>query len=137
MYLFDTDTLSHVMRRAPSPILMAKYDQTPDEHQFTSAINVGELLYGAYRIFGNDTILRQVESLILPNFVILPFDAAAAETYARVRVNLERQGLPLAEPDLRIASIALVHDLTLVTGNVRHFARVPRLRVENWIVSSS
>jgi predicted nucleic acid-binding protein len=27
----------------------------------------------------------------------------------------------------------LVNDLTLVTGNVRHFARIPDLRIENWI----
>ena len=39
----------------------------------------------------------------------------------------------MAEPDLRIASIALARDLTLVTGNVRHFARVQALQVENWL----
>jgi len=38
---------------------------------------------------------------------------------------------PLAEPDLRIASIALARDLTLVTANLRHFD--PALRVENWL----
>jgi predicted nucleic acid-binding protein len=33
----------------------------------------------------------------------------------------------------RIASIAIANDLALVTGNVGHFARVPDLRVENWL----
>lgn len=42
---------------------------------------------------------------------------------------------PVAEPDLRIASIALAHDLTLVTGNARHFSRVPGLNVENWMAA--
>ena len=32
-----------------------------------------------------------------------------------------------------IASIALRHNMTLVTGNTRHFSRVPGLRVENWL----
>jgi predicted nucleic acid-binding protein len=32
-----------------------------------------------------------------------------------------------------MASIALARDLTLVTANTRHFARVPDLRVENWL----
>jgi len=36
-------------------------------------------------------------------------------------------------PDLVIAAIALSRDLTLVTGNVRHFERIPGLRVENWL----
>jgi predicted nucleic acid-binding protein len=34
---------------------------------------------------------------------------------------------------LRIASIVLANDLTLVSGNVRHFFRVPNLRLENWL----
>ena len=137
MYLFDTDTLSHVVRRVPSSILIARLADTPPDQQFTSAITVGEMVCGAYRSPRRDSILHQLESRLWPNLLILPFDTLAAESYGRLRANLEQEGLPLAEPDLRIASIALVHDLTLVTGNVRHFARVPQLRVENWIVSSS
>ena len=37
------------------------------------------------------------------------------------------------EPSLRIAAITLANDLTLVTGSVRVFAHVPRLRIENWL----
>ncbi len=37
-------------------------------------------------------------------------------------------------PTCSIASIALSRGLTVVTGNVRHFARVPDLAVENWLV---
>jgi tRNA(fMet)-specific endonuclease VapC len=64
---------------------------------------------------------------------ILRFNRAAAEVYGGLRAGLERAGTPLSEPDMRIAAIALDLDLTVVTGNVRHFARVPGLRVENWI----
>lgn len=62
------------------------------------------------------------------------FDAAPAERYGRLRAEFESAGRGLAEPDLRIASIALSRDLTVVTGNVRHFSRVPELLVENWLV---
>ncbi len=41
--------------------------------------------------------------------------------------------MPLAEPDLRFAAIALATGLTLVTGNVRHFELVPNLSIENWL----
>ncbi len=46
-------------------------------------------------------------------------------------------GQRVAEPDLRVAAIALARDATLVTGNVRHFERVPGLRIENWLIDES
>jgi len=64
---------------------------------------------------------------------ILLFDEPAARSYAEIRVELEAAGRRLEDPDIRIAAICLAHDLTLVTGNVRHFERVPGLRVENWL----
>ena len=64
---------------------------------------------------------------------VLPFNEAAAEIYGALRADLERIGKRLDDPDLRIASIALSRDLTLVTGNVRYFSRVPGLRIENWL----
>tara|TARA_Y100000294_G_scaffold173665_1_gene190260 strand:+ start:134 stop:547 length:414 start_codon:yes stop_codon:yes gene_type:complete len=137
MYLFDTDTLSQIMQRNPPRRLLARLDLTPREYQFTSAINVGELLFGAYRSPNRNAFLQQVESLIFPSFEVLPFELRAADVYARVRATLEREGRPLADADLRIAAVAIVNDLTLVTGNVRHFTRIPDLRIENWIKSYS
>jgi tRNA(fMet)-specific endonuclease VapC len=64
---------------------------------------------------------------------VLPFDLIAARTFGALKATLERRGTPLAEPDLRIASIVLSRDLILVTRNVRYFQRVPELSVENWI----
>lgn len=133
MYLFDTDILSQVLKRAPSPTLLTRVAAVPAEQQFTSAITVGEMVYGAYRSDRPDHFLRQLEERLWPNIRILPFDRTAAETYGRLRAQLEEAGVPLAEPDLRIAAIALTHDLTMVTGNVRHFSRVPGLRTENWL----
>ena len=132
MYLFDTDTLSHVLRRNPSPALLVRLAAVPLEGQFTTAITVGEMVYGANRSPRRDYLLRQFDERLWPTMRILPFDRAAAETYGVLRAELERSGTPLAEPDLRIASIGLSHHLTVVTGNVRHFSRVPGLAVENW-----
>lgn len=79
-------------------------------------------------------LLAQIEQRLLPNLTIVAFDALAARRYASVRVALERQGTPLAEADLRIAAIGLTHEFVVVTGNTRHFGRVPGLAVENWLV---
>jgi tRNA(fMet)-specific endonuclease VapC len=77
--------------------------------------------------------LKNLEQLILPAVNILPFDSDAAFTYGKIRVELERKGIPLTHADLQIAAIALINDLVLVTGNIRHFARIDSLKVENWI----
>ena len=46
---------------------------------------------------------------------------------------MERSGTPIGDADLRIAAIALSHHLKVVTGNERHFQRVPELEIENWL----
>lgn len=60
---------------------------------------------------------------------ILPFDVKTAELYGRISSELEKKGQPLAHPDLQIAAIALQHSLELVTGNIKHFGRVPDLQI--------
>jgi tRNA(fMet)-specific endonuclease VapC len=133
MYCFDTDVLSATMRRQPSLALIRRLAVVPAAQQHTTAITVGELLYGASRAVGTGRGGKGSE--MAEAVVVLPFDGEAAAVYARLRAELEAEGRPLAEPDLRIASIALARDLTLVTGNGRHFSRVPGLRVENWLAA--
>lgn len=134
-YLLDTDILSNLLKRSPSIALIAKLAMVPARQQYTSSIALGELVYGATRAGARSAmLLAQIEQRLLPELPILPFDDLAARRYGLLRADLERQGMPLAEADLRIAAIALTHSLTLVTGNVRHFGRVPELTVENWLV---
>ena len=120
------------MRRQPSLPLIRRLAQIPPPEQFTTAITMGELLYGAARR-DSEGLRRQVRELIQGALTVLPFDELAAEVYGSLRAKLEAEGRRLDEPDMRIASIALSRDLTLVTGNVRHFDRVPDLSVENWL----
>jgi tRNA(fMet)-specific endonuclease VapC len=136
MYCFDTDTLSAVIRSDPPLHLIRRLAQIPPTDQATTTINLGELLYGAAK-HGSERLARQVRDVLSDATFILPFDEEAAEVYGLLRANLEREGRRLDEPDLRIASIALSRELTVVTGNVRHFARVPGLTVENWLVEET
>lgn len=134
MYLLDTDILSNLLRRAPSTTLITRLASVPPEQQFTSSITLGELVYGAHRLKERTGVLLQrLDESLLPNLPVLPFDAAAARRYGEIRADLERRGTPIGDADMRIASIALDRDLTVVTANVRHFERVPDLAVENWL----
>jgi tRNA(fMet)-specific endonuclease VapC len=128
--------LSNLLKLRPSPYLLARLQTAPPE-QFTSSITLGELIYGAYHLADRtDELLPRIERLVLL-ITVLPFDAAAARIYGRIRAELARSGTPLAHADLTIASIALARDLTVVTANVRHFGRIPGLRVENWLDAPS
>ena len=64
---------------------------------------------------------------------ILPFDTDSGKIYGRLKALLEKRGLSKSEPDLRIAAIAIQHNMLLITGNKRHFMNIPGLNVEDWI----
>ena len=136
MYCFDTDVLSATVRRDPPLHLIRRLARTPPTEQCTTAITLGELVYGVQRR-GSPELAERVQELIASAGPILPFDEIAARRYGQLRAELERAGRGVAEPDLRIAAIALASGATLVTGNVRHFAGIPELRVENWLVKES
>jgi len=128
----DTDVLSLFLRTGAPPAAQRRLAELTAESNFTTAITLAELLYGAVKR-RNPSLLRTIEEYVEGEVSIVEFDEQAARAYAEIRVELEAVGQRLEDADLRIAAICLAHDLTLVTGNVRHFERVPGLRVENWL----
>ncbi len=133
MYLFDTDILSNIVKRNPSEVLLVKVEKLPKELQHTTAINVGEIYYGAARSDRRDTIIKAFEERVFPNVNIVSFDETSGKIFGELKAKLEKQGAVCSEPDLRIAAIAVQHEFILVTRNEKHFKRIPGLSVENWI----
>lgn len=131
MFLFDTDVVSLLMKGDPPRELIRRLAHCPPETQHTTVITVGELFYGAYRSQRGAELFPKIEQ-VLRNLSILSFNRSAAKVYGSVRAKLEAAGTPLATADLQIAAIALARGLTLVTGNIGHFSRVPGLTVEDW-----
>lgn len=70
---------------------------------------------------------RQVEAFA--EWLILPWDSDSAQLF----LSLRRQGVRIGSLDLKIASIAIAHDATLLTRNSTDFAQVPGLRFEDWL----
>jgi tRNA(fMet)-specific endonuclease VapC len=125
--------MSAIVRRGGGPTKLARLMSTiPAGEQFTTAVTVGELLYGA-RKRGSGLLEQEIDRVLAGGVDVLPFDEGAARHHAEIKVQLEAEGRPIGEPDLRIAATCRAHDVTLITGNVRHFERVPGLRVENWL----
>jgi tRNA(fMet)-specific endonuclease VapC len=95
-------------------------------------IVLGELMVGAYHHASPERLLRGIEEL-LSETRVLPFDVACARRLGEVRGKLLRVGKTISAIDAMIASVALVHDLTLVTHNAQHFEIVPNLRIQDWL----
>ncbi len=133
MYLFDTDSISQIIKKSPSIPFIKRLASVLPENQFTSTITVGELFYGAYKSDRPSYFIEKLDNMVWPNINILSFDEDAAKIYGKLSAEMEKKGVTLTEPDMRIAAIALHHNVTVVTGNTRHFSKVHGLKVENWI----
>jgi predicted nucleic acid-binding protein len=127
--LFDTDAISELRRRKPNATYVDWVRTVLREDQFISAVSVGELYHGAYRSKARARHLTNIEERVLPAVTILPYDAATAKVFGRIRSDLEVAGTRLDDADLQIAATALHHNLEIVTGNVRHFSRIEGLSI--------
>lgn len=134
MYLFDTDIITNIFKKQPAPGLLARLADIPRSQQHISTVTVSEIVYGACKSERPAHHLRNLQEVLLPAVNLLAFDSKAAFVCGRVRAELEKAGIPLPLADLEIAATALANKLVLVTGNTRHFARIPDLAVENWLV---
>jgi predicted nucleic acid-binding protein len=130
-YLFDTDAISELLRSRPASSYVEWLRAIPQEDQFTSAVVIGELYRGAFRSPARERHLANIRERVLPAVTVLPYDVAVAEVCGFLAAELEKAGQILADADIQIAATAVYHNLELVTGNLRHFARIPQLRCES------
>lgn len=126
-FLLDSDTCILALRHDPA--VKARLQALAPSEVATSAMNEAELRYGALNSLDPDRRARDVEAFLAP-IQVLPFDGDAARHHARLRLALKSK--PIGERDLVIASVAMAHRLTVVTHNLREFARVPGLRALDW-----
>lgn len=128
-YLLDTNTCVYAIKRFPAVIQRLKA-LSPEDLGVT-VISLAELWFGARKSSRPERTRASVDAFLRP-FEVIPLDRDAAESYAEIRLRLERAGCPIGERDLLIAAIARSRDLTVVTHNVGEFGRVPGLVVEDW-----
>jgi tRNA(fMet)-specific endonuclease VapC len=130
--MLNTDTCIFLMR-GESPALAAKVQSVPLQQQVMSAVTFAELTYGvqvsaAAKRKQNQSVL---DSLVL-HLAVLDWPQDAAKHYAEIRTDLKKRGAQLGAADLMIAAHARAMGAIVVTNNVKDFARVKGLEVENW-----
>ena len=130
LYLLDTNIISELIKN-PRGVIFSKIQEVGEDKVCTSIIVACESRFGAKK--KNSPKLIEKLEIILNSIEILPLNHPIEQYYAEIRTDLEQQGTPIGGNDLLIAAHALTLNLTVITANVREFARVPNLKVENWL----
>ena len=97
-----------------------------------SSIVLFELWYGVAKSARPRRNAQRIVDFLSGPIEILPFEPADAEEAGDIRAALERGGTPIGPYDVLVAAQARRRDALLVTANEREFARVPRLKLEDW-----
>ncbi len=121
MYLLDTNVVSELRRPRPHGGVVAWLESVPDDRFHLSAVTLGELQSGVEvtreqdpdKASAIEAWIEQVER----TWNVLPMDGRAFRVWATL---MHRRSDEVAE-DAMIAATAVVHDLTVVTRNVRDF----------------
>jgi tRNA(fMet)-specific endonuclease VapC len=133
-YLLDSNILSEPARLKPDDNVLQQLADHDGEYA-TAAIVWHELVYGC-ELLAASKRKKQLQSylamLSANGLMVLPYDQAAADWYAKERARLQRQGLTCAYADGEIAAIAVSQNLTLVTRNTQDFDNFQNLALENW-----
>ncbi|MBX2999319.1 MAG: type II toxin-antitoxin system VapC family toxin [Caldilineaceae bacterium] len=133
MYLLDTNICTYLIKRKPLS-LWDRFRALSVGQISVSTITVAELQYGIEK---SQFVQRNQQALdeFLLSLMISPFEQDAAIHYGRLRVRLEKSGLPIGAHDMLIAAHALSLGAVLVTNNDHEFARIEGLHLENWVES--
>ena len=131
-FLLDTNILSDLVRN-PQGVVAKSIARVGESTVCTSIVVAAELRFGARK--RNSTRLTHQVDAILSAMTICPFEEPADQCYGQLRAELERRGRLIGPNDMLIAAQALALDCVVVTANQAEFARVPGLRVENWLTA--
>lgn len=125
-YLVDTDIVIGWLKGRQREVALLR--ELSQDELAISLITYGEIYEGLY--YGRDV---QSHTALFGQFLrwvdVLPLNRPIMRRFAQVRGQLRQSGQLINDSDLLIAATALHHDLTIVTHNLRHFSRIPHLRL--------
>jgi tRNA(fMet)-specific endonuclease VapC len=102
----------------------------------TTWITAAELYYGAAKSKAPEENRALVTSF-LATLSVLGLEEVSVRVFGEAKALLDRQGQRLADADLFIGAIAVAQKATIVTGNRRHYERIPGIAIENWLSTSA
>ena len=129
MKLLDSDTCIGILR---GRVKVLQRRATETDEIATSWVSAAELFFCAAK-----SAHPEANSALVVRFLntlpVLEPDLASARLFGALKARLAQSGRLVADADLFIAAISLSRGATLVTGNRKHYDRIPGLALENWL----
>lgn len=129
MKVLDSDTCIGILRGRDE--VLERRAAESDEVA-TTWVTASELFYGAAKSAKPDANGALVVRFLNTLPVLAP-DLASARLFGEVKARLATAGQIVADADLFIAAVALSRGATLVSGNRKHYERIPGLVLEDWL----
>ena len=131
-YLLDTNLISELFKKNPSPAVTRRINTLVADQMFTSALCVMELRYGTQRHPAGDKLWRRISELVLTRIQVLSLGLEEAIQAADILADLAARGEPIGLEDCLIGATAMTNGLTVATRNLKHFDRIRDLPAESW-----
>ncbi len=141
-YILDTDHITALQRR--DPIFLQRFKFIDDSEIFVTIITLEEQIQGRFEQINIIKKKKNYEKLpraysnlretvyFFSQMNLLDFDESALDYYQNLCQQFPNKRV---QQDLKIAAIALTHQMTLVTRNTKDFCQIADLTLENWTTS--
>jgi toxin FitB len=125
-FLLDTNGVSEWVKPMPDPGLVNWLAAVDEDRIYLSVVTLAELRHGVERLADGRRRARLevwLDQELAERFVgrVLVVNGAIADAWGRLVARAEAAGHRLSVMDGFIAATAQIHDLTLVTRNVKDF----------------
>ena len=138
-FLLDTNVISEAVNPVgPEPAVIAWLESADPNLLFVSVLTFGEIRRGIEKL-AEGRRKRELQNWLETSVAswfgddqILPVTRGVSESWAVLWAKLRREGFQISTEDGLIAATALVHELTIVTRNVKHFEQVGVPIVNPW-----
>ncbi len=128
MILLDTDICVEILK-GNKKILQRRADY--DGPIGICFMTIAELYYGAEKSRDPTRNYETIEKLVL-TLEIVQSDLGILRRFGAIKAQLQRDGTSLADAAVLIAAATLERAERLITGNKKHFERIPGLSLEDW-----
>lgn len=129
MYLLDTDTLIYFLKG--NDTVVENFKENYGMPKAISIITYGEMIYGARK---SEQVSRNLAKVyrLAEIYSIIDITRSVMDSFGEIKASLSLGGITVDDFDLLIGCTALTLNYAVVTNNIKHYKKIPGLRVVNW-----